>query len=546
MRKFKNFYLVFIMLGIFTAAGTSAYGEILFPDNSMVKQKCSACHKPDPQGKLDVIEETRKTTEEWKVVVDRMIRLNSAPLEDEDFYPVIKELSDKLCLSPLENSAVAYLNSDENSQYREIPKNDLEQRIYTACVRCHTFAKIGSHRMTPAQWSENRNLHLGYYPTVVPQMREMDWPKESKDLIEPLAKLYPFDNAEWKKWMEQRQDQELSGEWTIAGYQPGLGYYQGAYTLSKRLDKGEDEYLIEKKIRYENGTVLNMKGEATLFSQYHLRYALAPTPLTGRIEGVFDLDAETMGFSGKWWTVVQDSNAYGNESFYKKEGSPRIIASFPQALRKGTGKEQALTLVGVNLPQNLSEANIKFSDSNISVTKITHADTSKVICTLMLGDEVATGGIDLNLKGVALTGVLKVFDSIDAITISPRIGRARVSCGAAYPPHGVQFVARGIDFGLDGKLGTEDDLVLEPVNATWWLEEEKTREDDDDMKYVNAPITNGLYTPVSTYGPIKERKQNREGVGLIAVGASFNDNGKILKDRVRLAVTVPDFVTFLK
>lgn len=546
MRMFKSCYLIPALLAVFLAAGTSAYGEVLFPDSSMVKQKCAACHKPDPQGKLDVIEETRKTTEEWKIVVDRMIRINSLPLEDENFYPVVKELSDKLCLSPKENAEVAYLNSDENSQYREIPKNELEQRIYTACVRCHTFAKIASHKMTPAQWAENRNLHLGYYPTVIPQMREMDWSKESEALIEPLSKLFPFDDAGWKKWMQDRKDQDLTGEWTVAGYQPGLGYYQGAYIISKNQAKGDDEYLVEKNIRYENGTVLNMKGEGTLFSEYHLRYALAPTALTGRIEGVFDLDADTMGFSGKWWTVVQDSNAYGNESFYKKDGAARLIASFPQALRKGTAEEQTLTLVGVNLPENITAADITFSDKNITVSKIIAADTSKVVCSVMVGVGTSAGGVDLNLQTVAFTGALKIFDSIDGIRISPRIGRARVSCGAAYPPQGVQFVARGIDFGPDGKEGTADDLVLEPIDATWWLEEEKTREDDDDMKYVNAPIVNGLYTPVTTYGPIKERKQNREGVGLIAVGASFNDNGKTLKDRVRLAVTVPDFVTYLK
>ena len=126
------------------------------------------------------------------------------------------------------------------------------------------------------------------------------------------------------------------------------------------------------------------------------------------------------------------------------------------------------------------------------------------------------------------------------------IGRARVSSGAAYPPQGVQFVARGISFGADGKQGTADDLVLDPVDAQWSLEEEKTREDDDDMQYLNTSIFNGLYTPVTTYGPIKTRKQNREGVGLIAVKARFEEGGRQMTDRVRLAVTVPDFITHLK
>ena len=211
----------FLALCILFLPATAVLAESVFPADSIVKQKCSACHKPDEQGRVDVIEETRKSPEEWKAVVDRMIRLNSAPLPEGDFYPVIKDLSRYLCLSPKEMSQVAYINSDENSQYREIPTNKLEERIYTACVRCHTFGKIASHRNTKDQWAEVRNLHLGYYPTTVPQMREMDWVKESEELIAPLTEKFPFDAPQWKQWMQSRKAQDLSGQWQMAGYQPG-------------------------------------------------------------------------------------------------------------------------------------------------------------------------------------------------------------------------------------------------------------------------------------------------------------------------------------
>lgn len=545
MGKLIRLSMIFILLGICPLAGSTAYGDVLFGDTSMVRQKCAACHKPDTKGRLEVIEETRKSTEEWKVVVDRMIRLNSAPLEDEEFYPVIKELSKTLCLTPEESDAVAYLNSDENSQYREIPKNDLETRIYTACVRCHTFGKIASHKMTKDQWNENRNLHLGYYPTVIPQMREMDWYKESEALNEPLSKLFAFDTPEYKQWLKNRKDQDLTGQWNVAGYQPGMGYYQGVYTIEPNPAKGEDEYFIEKKIQYESGFSMSTKGEGTLFSEYHLRYALAPTPLTGRVEGVFDLNADTMGFKGKWWTVVQDSNAYGNEAFYKADSAPQIIAAFPQSLRVLPGTEQTLTLVGVGLSKNISKTDVRFSDPNITVTSLVKTNPSELVCNVIVAAGATTGLADVSVKKLNFKG-LKIFDKIDAISVSPKIGRARVSSGAAYPPQGVQFVARGINFGADGKQGTSDDLVLDPVTARWELEEEKTREDDDDMAYLNVPLINGLYTPTTTYGPIKTRKQNREGVGLIAVNAMFEDQGRQLTDRVRLAVTVPDYITHLK
>jgi hypothetical protein len=137
---------------------------------------------------------------------------------------------------------------------------------------------------------------------------------------------------------------------------------------------------------------------------------------------------------------------------------------------------------------------------------------------------------------------MKVYAKMDAIKVLPEIGRARVSCGPAYPAQGVQFVARGISAGPDGKVGTEDDIVLNPVDAKWSLAEEKTRENDDDLKYLTTSVANGLYTPITTYGPIPERVQKVEGVGLIKIVASYNK----LESSSRLAVVPTDFIPQIK
>ena len=59
-------------------------------------------------------------------------------------------------------------------------------------------------------------------------------------------------------------------------------------------------------------------------------------------------------------------------------------------------------------------------------------------------------------------------------------------------------------------------------------------------------MINGLYTPITTYGPIETRVQRREGIGLIAIGASFSNDGQEFKGRSLLGVTVPDFITHIK
>jgi len=180
----------------------------------------------------------------------------------------------------------------------------------------------------------------------------------------------------------------------------------------------------------------------------------------------------------------------------------------------------------------------------LKIKKLTRIDDTKIVCGLRLNNKAATGKriLTLKVKNTEYNEGITVFDKIDGIEIFPAIGRARVSSGAAYPPQGVQFVARAIDFGKDGKPNTPDDLILETVNANWSLEEIVTRENDDDLKYLKAPVVNGLYTPVTTYGPIEERFQRREGVGLIGVKASY----KKFKAKARLAVTVPDFITHIK
>ncbi len=545
MRVMKLGCVICWALGVFLLMPALTFAKTPFEEFGVVRQKCSVCHKLDQQGRVEVIEETRKTPEEWKVVTDRMIRINGAPISDKDFYPVIKELSRHLILTPAEMAEVAYLNSDENSQYREIPKNETEERIFGACVRCHTYGKIRSHRKTREQWLENMNLHLGYYPTVVPQMREMDWPKEAMALVDVLAEMLPMDTAEWRSWMENRKDADLAGNWKVAGFQPGMGYYEGTYTFKANPQKGEDEYLVEKEVRYLNGTMLKLGGEGTLYGEYHLRYALAPTPLTGRIEGVFDLDAASMGFEGKWWTVVQDTNAYGNEAFYKVDGSARVFAIFPQALR-ANGAEQTLTLIGVNLPANLSAADIRFANADVKVMDIESPEDGILQIEVLASQNAAIGPSGLNVNGVSCDESVIVYNKFDGIRIFPALGRARVSSGAAYPPHGVQFVARGVNYGPDGKPETADDLILDAVDAEWWLEEEKTRDNDDDLKYLQTGVVNGLYTPVTTYGPIETRFQRREGVGLIAIGAAYTDGGQEFKARSLLGVTVPDFITHIK
>jgi quinohemoprotein amine dehydrogenase len=280
-------------------------------------------------------------------------------------------------------------------------------------------------------------------------------------------------------------------------------------------------------------------GTGTLYSGYHLRYALAANAVMGRVEGVFDLNDEDMGFKGKWWTVVQDTNAYGNEMFFKNSGGAKIVGDYPESFKIGQTHKWTLIAAGV---KDVKASDIHFTNRGLAVRKVQRIGSSAFICEVKVAANAASGAFTFTVKGVKADNTLKVFKKIDGIKVLPEIGRARVSCGAAYPPQGVQFVARGISFGPDGKPGTADDLVLDPVQVSWSLAEEKTRANDDDLKWVKAPVVNGLYTPTTTYGPIEARVQRDEGTGLIKIIARYDK----LESSALLAVTVPDFITHIK
>ena len=94
---FRSFRFGILSLStiILSCMAATTHGGTIFTKDSLVIQKCAACHQPDKKGRLEVLEETRKTPEEWKVVVDRMIRLNDAAIDDTEFFPHFCERFDR-------------------------------------------------------------------------------------------------------------------------------------------------------------------------------------------------------------------------------------------------------------------------------------------------------------------------------------------------------------------------------------------------------------------------------------------------------------------
>ncbi len=63
----KSCYIIPILT--FFLISSIVYAETLIPKSSIIRHKCGACHKATANGAIEVIEETRKTSEDLLINV---------------------------------------------------------------------------------------------------------------------------------------------------------------------------------------------------------------------------------------------------------------------------------------------------------------------------------------------------------------------------------------------------------------------------------------------------------------------------------------------
>ena len=147
------------------------------------------------------------------------------------------------------------------------------------------------------------------------------------------------------------------------------------------------------------------------------------------------------------------------------------------------------------------------------------------------------------VKGVD-AGIIRLAPQIDHIAIAPEMGRARLSGGLHYPAEGVQFEAIAYAKGASGKKAAA--VPLGPVPATFRLADEKTRPNDDDLKWAGGIEANGAYLPMGDYAPNPLRNYSRENSGVVKVIAQYKRGAQTFTGQALLAVTMPDFIARLR
>jgi quinohemoprotein amine dehydrogenase len=512
------------------APATSAQA---FERTSLVWQKCTSCHAPGADGKIPRVEEIRTTPEEWTVIVDRMRRLHGMPLTKVEMDGLLKELCSTQILTPAEQAKVSYLSLFHNSQQQEIPEGKDEERLFATCVRCHSAGKIRSYRMTESSWSKLRDFHLFMDPAIVYQMREMHWREEAEAVLRDVAKSLAYGKA-WSA-----SEARLDGQWAVTGYEPGKGTYRGEADITGGAG---GEYKIAGKLQYSDGTSEPFDGEATLYGGSALRTRTRHAGAETR--GAYILNgAELKGENHFPAPRFRTSTA----TWIRMDAGTRVMRVTPGFLL--SGEKSTLRVEGIDLPA-VTKADVAFTGGSVKVLSARRVAPA-VIEMQVVASAPSVGAARLALKGLD-AGSVVLAPRVDYIVVTPATGRARLAGGSYYPAEGVQFEA--IAYAKQGKakgealavvpaaLGASEDVALGPVAAKFSLVEEKTREGDDDLRWISGIGANGSYVPTRDYGPIPGRPYTNEGSGLVKVVARHTRGGKSFRAEAKLAVTVPDFV----
>jgi quinohemoprotein amine dehydrogenase len=231
---------------------------------AVLNARCAGCHLEN--GKLQRISGMRKTPEGWDMTIARMQTWHKIDISAQERKTLVKYLADRQGLAPDEAAPYRFLLERTPNVQDVLPNKELGEM----CARCHSFGRVALQRREPAEWKKLIHTHLGQFPSIEYSAggRDRHWRDIAFDEAVPaLAKLYPADNASWKKWQAQKHVLPV-GKWRIAGRRPGTGDYAGTMQVEAL---GNDRYDVRYDFSYTNGMRVAGRGQSVLYSGYEWR-----------------------------------------------------------------------------------------------------------------------------------------------------------------------------------------------------------------------------------------------------------------------------------
>ncbi|MEE2777774.1 MAG: quinohemoprotein amine dehydrogenase subunit alpha [Acidobacteriota bacterium] len=508
-------------------------GGIPVTDRATIRA-CRSCHTVDDEGRMTRISWMRKTPEGWQTSIKRMVSLQDIPLEPDEARQIVRYLSDHHGLAPEEVRDGFF---DAERRFIE-HSYEGDETTDSTCTACHSFGRVLNQRRSGQEWEHLVAMHRGYYPIVDIQGYRSFVPPEDGEhpmdkAIAHLSETFPLDTTEWSAWQATMRPPRLSGEWALSGHAPGKGAVFGRVTISDSAAAGE----FETRTRFtyaRSGKSVERTGKAIVYTGFQWR-GLSTGSGDDEYREVFIVERGWNEMSGRWFTGGYDET--GADITLRRIGvDPVLTGTTSGAVR--AGGESTVRAHGANLPTDLDTADVDLGPG-VEVVSVGAATDNSIELRVRVLDDAKVGKRDLVVGGSVLPGSVVVYDEISRIRVQPRAGMARAG-GAVFPKQLQQFEAVAMHDGPDGEAGTDDDLELGMIDASWKIEEYGVTYADDDTEFVGAIDQAGLFTP-NLDGPNPERSGDRNNVGDVWVVASYTPGGgdHELTARAHLLVTVP-------
>lgn len=505
-----------------SAIPLSAYADPATEAKALLNAKCGVCHLPVENAGLNRIDQSRRTPEGWDMTIGRMVAAHGVRLTADERLTLVKYLADTNGLAPEETAGRRYLLERDFTQV-ETPD---DKHVAETCARCHSYGRIALQRRTQEDWRKLASFHVGQFPTIEIQQAGRDrnwWDIASQEMPKVLGNRYAFDTQAWSTWREHKAVAP-TGNWRVTGHRPGWGFYEGTATVSAI---GTDRYSISMQMTYANGKHEIAEGKAVVFTGYEWRATVKQG--NQEFQQVFALSADGQHLKGRWFEPGVDAIG-GTLQAARVGDQPQIVAVQPTYLKAGAS--QKVTLYGTGLT-----GDVALGDG--VTAKVVERSPDKVVVEASAVEGAKVGIREVGVGAARLQAGLAVYHTVDFITIEPGQAMARVGANkGAMPKVPVQFEAVAYSFGPDGKPGTDDDIRLGYMPATWSVDNGTPYATSmDDLKFAGSMDANGLFMPGDA-GPNPARKFHTNNAGDLKVTAIVSDGDRKVEASKPLVVTV--------
>jgi quinohemoprotein amine dehydrogenase len=502
------------------ALATPAGGE------DIIRSNCLACHSEtgDSAAPFSRIGQQRKTPEGWQMTINRMQLLRGARISAEDKAALIQYLADNQGLAPSEAEPYRYLLEQDTNRVEE----GIDEGLGQMCARCHSGARFSLQRRSEAEWKNLVDFHMGQFPTIEfhSLARDRAWYDIAKnETAVELGKNFPLLSPQWDSW-KAAPKADLAGRWRVLGFVPGKGEFE-AQMSAEPSDTG---YSLSLEGHYADGSGLSGSGKARLYTGFEWRASVTVDGV--KMRQVMAADAEGARMSGRMFSA-QAREIGGDLHAVRDQGKADVVAVMPAYLRKGESAE--LTIVGQHLDGDISLG------EGVTIEQVLQRDADRIrVLAIASGDE---GLRRVTVGSASHDDALAVYQSLARVEVLPANAVSRIGgAGGKLEKVAASYRALGFSAGADGKAGTDDDLRLGYMAATWSIAPaDEVAAHDKDEDFAGSIDADGIFTPGDT-GPNPARKMSANNVGRLTVIASVNDGDAQVRGEGSMLVSVPDYV----